>query len=259
MACTYYLTSLVYGTYTTTLSFKECEDVQRAVIAAILPKMGIVRDAARKVVIGTAKYGGIGLDHLATIQNYLCLQYLIGHIRSKIITSKIIRQQLDYTQLEIGCSAQVLSQDYTRYSQAILCPNWITAIWESLHACKATVAINSDWIPQPARIGDITIMEELTGSVLVNKRDLTDINRCQVYLRVFFLLDIVNIQGDTIEEWAITGERSNSRRNTWHWPVQQKPPRNMWNKFKAALIAVFNDETTLTAPMGDWLHMHNHQ
>jgi hypothetical protein len=33
----------------------------------------------------------------------------------------------------------------------------------------------------------------------------------------------------------------------------------MWNKWKAALRAVFNDETTLSAPMGDWLHMHNHQ
>jgi hypothetical protein len=33
----------------------------------------------------------------------------------------------------------------------------------------------------------------------------------------------------------------------------------MWNKWKAALIAVFNDETTLTAPMGDWLNMQNHQ
>jgi hypothetical protein len=83
-----------------------------------------------------------GLDYLETIQNYSRLKYLIGHIRSKSITSKLIRQQLDYTQLEIGCSAQVLGQDYTRYSQAILCPNWITAIWESLHACKATVAIN---------------------------------------------------------------------------------------------------------------------
>jgi hypothetical protein len=104
----YYLPSLAYGTSTTTLSYKECEDVQRAVIAAILPKMGIVRNAARKVVFGTPKYGGLGLDHLATIQNYSRLQYLIGHIRSKSITSKLIRQQLDYTQLEIGCSAQVL-------------------------------------------------------------------------------------------------------------------------------------------------------
>jgi hypothetical protein len=102
-------------------------------------------------------------------------------------------------------------------------------------------------------------MEELMGSALVNKRDLADINRCRVYLRVLFLSDIVNIQGDTIEEWAITGERSNARRSTWHWAVQQKPPRTMWNKWKAALIAVFNDETTLIAPMGDWLHMQNHQ
>jgi hypothetical protein len=91
----YYLPSLAYGTPATTLSYKECEDVQWAVIAAILPKMGIVRYAARKVVFGTAEYGGLGLDHLTTIQNYSRLQYLIGHIRSRSITSKLIRQQLD--------------------------------------------------------------------------------------------------------------------------------------------------------------------
>jgi hypothetical protein len=133
----YYMTILAYGTPATTLSYKECEDVQWAVVAAILPKMGIVRNAARKVVFGSAKYCGLGLDHLATTQNYSRLQYLIGNIRSKSITSKLIHQQLDYTQLEIGCSARVLGQDYNRYNQAILCPNWIAAIWESLHACKA--------------------------------------------------------------------------------------------------------------------------
>jgi hypothetical protein len=169
---------LAYGTPATTLSYKECQDVQREVIAAILPKMGIVRNAARKVVFGTAKYGGLGLNQLATIQNYSRLQYLIGHIRIKSITSKLIRQQLDYTQLEVGCSTQVLGQDFTRYSQAILCPSWITSIWELLHACKATVAINSEWSPQSERIGDITLMEKLTVSDLVHKRDLADINRC---------------------------------------------------------------------------------
>jgi hypothetical protein len=95
----------------TTLSYKECEDVQRAVVTAIIPKMGIVRNAARKVVFGSAKYCGLGLDHLATTQNYSRLQYLIGDIRSRSITSKLIRKQLDYIQLEIGCSAQVLGQD----------------------------------------------------------------------------------------------------------------------------------------------------
>jgi hypothetical protein len=99
---TYYLPILAYGTPATTLSYKKCEDVQKAVIAVILPKMGIVRNVARKVVFGTAKYSGLGHNHLATIQNYSRLQYLISHIRSKSITSKLILQQLDYTQLEIG-------------------------------------------------------------------------------------------------------------------------------------------------------------
>jgi hypothetical protein len=64
-----YMPSIAYGTPATTLAYKKCEDVQRAVVAAILPKMGIVRNAARKVVFGSAKYCGRGLDHLATIKN----------------------------------------------------------------------------------------------------------------------------------------------------------------------------------------------
>jgi hypothetical protein len=69
----------------------------------------------------------------------------------------------------------------------------------------------------------------------------------------------MNIQGDTIEQLAINGERSNAMHSSWHWPVQQKPPRTMWNKWKAALIAVFINKTTLTVPMGDWMDTQNHQ
>jgi hypothetical protein len=59
-------------------------------------------------------------------------------------------------------------------------------------------------------------MEELKRSALVNKRDLAAINRCRIYLKVFFLSDIVNIQGDTIKEWEINGEQTNKRHNSWH-------------------------------------------
>jgi hypothetical protein len=124
----------------------------------------------------------------------------------KSITSKLISQQLDYTKLEIGWSSQVLREDYKRYRHAIICPNWIMAIWESLYACKASVDIKSKWIPNPARLGDILIMEALTASPLVNVSNLQVINRCHIYLRVFFLSDIINVKGDIIEEWALNGE-----------------------------------------------------
>jgi hypothetical protein len=175
------------------------------VVSAILLKIGIVCNAAITVVFGSATYCGLGLDHLSTVQNFSCLQYLIGHIRSKIITSKFIRQQLDYTQLERACSTQVLGQEYRHYSHAILCPNWSTTIWESLHACKASVFINSEWIPHPERLGDIPIVEALTASTCVKHSNLSDINIYHIYLWVFFLSDIVNI-----EEWAINGEQCNA-------------------------------------------------
>jgi hypothetical protein len=172
---------------------KECEDIQCLVVSAILPKMGIFHNTARTVVFGSATYCGLGLYHLATVQKFSRLQYIIGHIRSKIITSKLIRQQLDYTQLDIGCPTQVLSQDYNRYIHIILCPKWIVAIWESLHAFKASGSINLEWIPHLARLGDILIMEILTAYKSVKHINLSAINICRIYLGVFFISDMVNI------------------------------------------------------------------
>jgi hypothetical protein len=64
------MTILAYGTPATTLSYKECEDIQRRVVSAILQKMGIVRNAARTVVFGSETYCGLRLYHLATVQNF---------------------------------------------------------------------------------------------------------------------------------------------------------------------------------------------
>jgi hypothetical protein len=48
----YYMPSIAYGTPATTLTFKECDDLQKPVVNAILPKMGITSKAPRAVVFG---------------------------------------------------------------------------------------------------------------------------------------------------------------------------------------------------------------
>jgi hypothetical protein len=60
----FYMPSLGYGTPATTLSMKDCEEIQRPVVNTILPKMGIARTAPISVVFGTAQYEGLGLTHL---------------------------------------------------------------------------------------------------------------------------------------------------------------------------------------------------
>jgi hypothetical protein len=137
----FYLPSLGYGMCATTLSLQECEDIQRPVINAILPKMGIHRKAARVVVFGTAQFGGLGSDHLATLQGHSRLQYILGYLQCGDHTGQLTRMLIEYTQLKCGTMDNILEQDYDDFSKYIINKNWITEIWQHLHSCKATVAV----------------------------------------------------------------------------------------------------------------------
>jgi hypothetical protein len=95
----FYLPSIGYGPPATTLTQQECYNIQKTVVNAILPKMGISRKAHRSVVFGTSQFGGLRLEHLAAYQGHKRLQYLMGHIRCNNTTGKLMRSMLDYTQL----------------------------------------------------------------------------------------------------------------------------------------------------------------
>jgi hypothetical protein len=85
----YYMTSLSYGTAATSLDILECEAIQRSVVNAILPKMGVNRNTARTVVFGTSKYDRLGLDHLVAVQGFAQLQYLLGSLRTQDTTGDL--------------------------------------------------------------------------------------------------------------------------------------------------------------------------
>jgi hypothetical protein len=140
----FYMPSLGYGTPTTTLMKKECEKIQRMVVNAILPKMGIARSVPRSVVFATAQFGGLGLTHLAALQCHTHLQYLLGHLRCDDATGRLMQMLLEYTQLECGCRGNPLAQDCNNYSALLINTNWITDMWEHLQTCKAKVDIDGN-------------------------------------------------------------------------------------------------------------------
>jgi hypothetical protein len=78
----YYMASLSYITAATSLDIKECEEIQRPIFNAFLPKMGVNRNTARTVMFGTSNYGELGMDHLTTVQGCAQLQYPIGSLRT---------------------------------------------------------------------------------------------------------------------------------------------------------------------------------
>jgi hypothetical protein len=154
----FYMKSIGYGTPSTSLSFQECDNMQKPAVNSILPKMGINRKEARAVVFGTSRHGGIDLDHLATVHLYGQLQYLIGSIRCNDTTGQLARMMLEFAKLECGCIGNVLEQDYERYHGTID-KNWITEICSHLQLYDAKIQISGLWTPKTGREGDTLIME----------------------------------------------------------------------------------------------------
>jgi hypothetical protein len=154
----YYMPSIAYDTPATMLSFKECDDLQKPVINTILPKMGITSGAPRAVVFGTSRYGGIGLDHLAAVQSHRQPQYLVGHLQCQDTTGQLIRMMMEFTQMECGCTGNILEQSYKQYAVSIIYENWITTIWAHLERCEATMKVTGMWKPTRGREKDSMIM-----------------------------------------------------------------------------------------------------
>jgi hypothetical protein len=140
-----YMLSLGYGTPETTLTKQYCEEIQKPIVNAIIPKMGIARSGPRAVISGTAQFGGLGLTHLAEMQGHTRLQYLLGHLICGDATGRLMQMLLEYTPLECGCRDNPLAQYYNNYSALLINTNWITEVWEHLNTCNATVEVDGLW------------------------------------------------------------------------------------------------------------------
>jgi hypothetical protein len=127
----------------------------------------------------------------------------------------IMRSMLNYTQLECGCTVNVLEQDYGRYAGVIMTENWITVIWEHLHSCSSTLKITAKWKPQPNRQIHTAVMGALTETGDFSAKNLREINRCRIYLRVFYISDISTFNGQEIASWARKERRYGGRKSTW--------------------------------------------
>jgi hypothetical protein len=123
----------------------------------------------------------------------------MGNLRCNSTTGKLMRSMLDYKQLKYGCSGNVLEE------RVLLTEIWITGIWEHLRSCKSTLKITAEWKPIPNRNNDVVMMEALTETEEFNAAELQEIDRCRIYLRVFYISDIASHDGQGIAEWARKG------------------------------------------------------
>jgi hypothetical protein len=249
-----YMPSLGHGTLATTLTKQDCEKIQKPVVNVILPNMGIAQSSPRAVVFGTAQFGVLGITYLASMQGHTRLQYLLGHLICGDATGRIMQILLEYTQLKCGCRGNSLAQDYNNYSALLINTKWITEVWEHLHTCKATVEVDGLKQPEANREHATMTMETLIASGRFTNKELKDINYCRIYLQVFFISDITNLEGNKIDEWAGRGQNQVGRQSTWEWPIQKRPIE--WKAWITALgYLVPNGH--IRNKLGEWRYQHH--
>jgi hypothetical protein len=156
--------------------------------------MGVSRNTSRNVVFDTCIYTGLGLGHLAAVQGFTQVQYLVGSLRTQDTTGELYQMLLEYTQLECGTSTPILEADFFRYEQTLMTMNWITECWRYLSLCKSTVKLLGMWSPTTAREGDAALMDEFKRQGMMDSQT-RDINECRIYLQVFYTSNITYLAG----------------------------------------------------------------
>jgi hypothetical protein len=157
---------------------------------------------------------------------------------------------MEFTQLGCGIEQEILSCDFDRYEKNILTPNWITECWRFLKICDSTIQTTGTWKPLRERKGDVALMEVFAHNIFTAK-EIKDINRCRMYLQVFYLSDVTGIAGYPIEAWVIKGKRDDTRSSKWEWPIQQRPSTVAWKVWNKAIGEAFTEEKDITHQLGE--------
>jgi hypothetical protein len=85
--------------------------------------------------------------------------------------------------------------------------------------------------------------------------EIREINRCRLYLQVFFTSDIADNSSKTLEPWLMKGQKQSTRKSTWEWTVQQRP--TAWKAWKQATTELFAQDGSMLQTLDAWYVEHH--
>ena len=144
------------------------------------------------------------------------LSLFLHHANIKSQLSSTILVSYEAMQVEIGSRYQFFQLHYADFGH--LTPNsWLRQIWNTISKYGITLCKPNTTILLP-RINDFALMDRLLESKIFNRAEVSSINRCRLWLNVFFLSDIVSGNGKNILPEVLEGKAINNRVSAWKWP-----------------------------------------
>jgi len=171
------------------------------------------------------------------------------------MNGKLYTITIDSYQLYSGLTKPILKD--TRWISWT--PNgWINTIQDFLYTNNSQICLETPWMPNPWRINDWCIMEDITQTVLPIQVEM--INNVQIYLHVNMLSELTHANGVHILEHLLKSSATPSP-STLQWPHQPCPPLKAWQTWKRVLKQTYvkPNMDIIKQPLSQWIPDQTHK
>jgi hypothetical protein len=236
----------------TMFTAKQCIQIQKPFVNAILPKIGLNRKTPRALVFGPKSLGGLEIMDLRVEQVAAQWETTKGHMRRLDRAGKGLYITAHDLQVQLGTTRPFYELDPTKYEYTNTCTRW-QYLWRSMHDLNLKMHIYNFWTPSLKYENDRNIMD-----IAMNDRELISskwnklfhVNQCRLYLKAFNLSDLthdgIKIHGPYLEG---TEKGQNAEISI---PDIRCPTTNQWRLWKAFIYRNFlSPGTTMNPPLGE--------
>ena len=250
---------LSYALHGSSFSDSQCSRINTLLRSAFLPGMRLNRHFPSAVLYGPLDYGGMEFPETSTLQDQVQLDYLLKQLRWDRNVANDFLVTLDSVQLCSGFSSPIL--EHVAPALLYLEPSYIVDLRRRLAERGASLWIESAWTPHLQREDDSSLMDQFSMIPGITRAKLRRANAVRIFLRVFSVADLADMQGTHIRDGMLQGDWQAG--SDLLWPYQPKPPKAFWACFRWCIRQTIcrgehpnqpaHYSMRLDTPLGQWL------
>ena len=229
---TTYVPSMRYGLAAVAIDEEELSKVQSRIIPAILQKLNIQSTIPTSIRHGPRELGGIALYDLRTEAGIESLKFFRDALYNNSENGKLIRLNLQYSQIEAGIGQDLLQ--FPNIHISYLTPTWILSLRQFLSLHNMSVTVSDAYKIQLRGDSDQYIMQP-THLARYSPAQQRDINLVRLFLQVNTLADITDQSNPKAVHLSyLDGQRPSGFQANQQWPRQQTPSkhqRRLWKGY----------------------------
>ena len=246
-----YLPSIGYPLTGSYFSRDELSNIQRQAMSIIIARCGYNRHTQRDIIYGPLELGGANFRHLYVEQGIKQVTYILRHWRLNSPAGKLLKCLMHWIQLAVSVSYPILSE--VKPPLPHLESKWISSVRRFLASINAAIELADPGIPPIQREHDQYIMELIIQSNKYTPAEIRKLNYCRLYLQAVTLADLVQTDGQTLDNAKLNGTYSLMSNHNRFIPINQsKPSDSVWVLWRKANLIWSEPDGQLLQPLGNW-------